>query len=198
MDQDGLVEGRECGECTACCGVLAIVDDGLHKPPGVVCEHCTAGRGCAIYETRPKVCRGFHCGWFMLADLGDGWRPDRSGILISFEGAVGRDKRNSAVNLIVTGGEAVAKSDYFAGLAASFVDGGSKTYLVLPSAPGLVPYNIILNPLLAAAVAAQDLAQVKLVVAECYELLKVQPPIPVSQEQLGLIVSLVEPSADQR
>ncbi len=195
MDQNDLVDGRECGDCTACCAVLAIVEDGMHKPPGVMCQHCTAGPGCAIYQTRPQVCRGFHCGWRLLGDLDESWRPDRSGILISFEGAAGEER--GTVNLIVTGGEQVARSDHFAGLAASLVDGGTTTYFVLPSAPGLVPYNIMLNKLLAGAVAARDLGQVKQVIAECYALIKAQLPVPVSREQLGLAVSLVEPAAGE-
>lgn len=78
---DNLVPGRECGDCTVCCIVPAIDRPELQKPPGAVCRNCQGG-ACAIYETRPQVCRTYYCGWRRLAMLGEDWRPDKSGVLI--------------------------------------------------------------------------------------------------------------------
>ena len=75
-----VVSGRECGGCTACCKTLRIAE--LKKFAGVLCQHCTEGAGCQIYDDRPSVCRGYNCGWKRLQFLGDEWRPDRCGILI--------------------------------------------------------------------------------------------------------------------
>ena len=83
-DHVALVPGRECGTCTLCCQVQNIDKPQVQKASGVLCQHCTAG-GCAIYETRFDVCRGFHCGWRQLANLDDTWRPDRSGVFIEFQ-----------------------------------------------------------------------------------------------------------------
>lgn len=79
-----LVAGRECGDCTVCCVALAIDQPEIQKAPGIVCRHCT-GAGCATYETRPTVCRTFYCHWRTDEELGDHWRPDKSGVLAFVE-----------------------------------------------------------------------------------------------------------------
>jgi hypothetical protein len=81
MDED-LVPGRECGGCTACCSTLAIDAPELRKAAGVTCPDCVAGQGCAIYETRPPVCREWFCGWRALDWVGDAMRPDRCDVLV--------------------------------------------------------------------------------------------------------------------
>lgn len=70
---------NSCGECTACCTVLAIQE--LGKPPGKDCKYL-ATWGCGIYNSRPGTCREFRCGW--LNGLGGaGQRPDRLGVVLS-------------------------------------------------------------------------------------------------------------------
>jgi hypothetical protein len=85
MGMADLTANRECGECNVCCKVLGI--DPLKKVPGVLCPNRTKDQGCAIYETRPTVCRKFYCGWRILP-LGEEWRPDKSEILIVPTGRV--------------------------------------------------------------------------------------------------------------
>jgi hypothetical protein len=80
-----LVPDRSCGSCTVCCRDPVIDVPELKKPPGVTCPNCT-GKGCKIYDSRPKVCREYHCVWRMaLLQLGDEWRPDRSGVVVVLE-----------------------------------------------------------------------------------------------------------------
>lgn len=72
------LEGRTCGECTLCCKVMGVKDEGFEKPKDRWCQHAKKGRGCAIYETRPPICQTFKCLWLgsgddMRADL----RPDK-------------------------------------------------------------------------------------------------------------------------
>ena len=65
---------RICGQCTACCLILGVVE--LNKPAHTKCSHCTPGAGCGIYDTRPKECADFQCGWIQgFGDEED--RPDR-------------------------------------------------------------------------------------------------------------------------
>jgi hypothetical protein len=71
---------RECGSCTACCELLEIVE--LEKPRGILCQHCTSGKGCAIYATRPKECRDYECGWLAHDDIPNELRPDRCGFIL--------------------------------------------------------------------------------------------------------------------
>jgi uncharacterized protein len=78
---------RECGSCTACCELLEVIE--LNKPRGVLCQHCTSGKGCAIYARRPDVCRDYECGWLAHHDIPDELRPDRCGFILDTT----RDKR---------------------------------------------------------------------------------------------------------
>jgi len=82
-----LVAGRDCGDCTVCCVVPTIDLPEIQKAAGVACRHCS--RGCVIYESRPNVCREFFCGWRQLEELGDEWRPDRSGVFITLDNIAG-------------------------------------------------------------------------------------------------------------
>jgi hypothetical protein len=78
---------RICGECTACCTVLGVVE--LNKPAYTTCRH-DCGR-CAIYESRPKTCRIWSCGWLLSHIEGDERRrPDRLGLLFNREALDGK------------------------------------------------------------------------------------------------------------
>lgn len=79
-DRKNLVPGRACGECTACCEVLAIEAPTLRKPAGILCRHCS-GHNCQIYDQRPDPCRAFYCLWRELAALSDEHRPDQLGVV---------------------------------------------------------------------------------------------------------------------
>lgn len=80
----GLVDGRECGDCVMCCRDLSIRSPELVKPAYVLCPHCT-GAGCGIYETRPSVCRSWHCLWRWLGTLPEELRPDRCGVMFDLD-----------------------------------------------------------------------------------------------------------------
>jgi hypothetical protein len=77
------VPNRDCGSCNACCTHPCIVDRTFKKLPGVLCPHWAQSCGCTIYETRPGTCRGHYCGWRLLPQLDESWRPDKSNIYIS-------------------------------------------------------------------------------------------------------------------
>lgn len=69
---------RACGECRACCTILAVEEIGkaLHQP----CRHL-CGHGCAIYDARPVACRDFSCLW-LTTDMAEKERPDLSGVML--------------------------------------------------------------------------------------------------------------------
>ena len=96
--QLALVPGRECGGCTVCCTAMAIDGPDIQKDAGVTCRHCTA-HGCGIYETRPSLCRDYHCGWRQLAVLDDSWRPDRSQVFVELE----PHANGTAISLVLLG-----------------------------------------------------------------------------------------------
>jgi len=78
---------RECGSCSACCGVLAVAE--LEKGTYEACTHvCT--RGCGIYAERPGSCRSFECQWLrgtLEVDGGVdlGLRPDACGVIFEYQ-----------------------------------------------------------------------------------------------------------------
>lgn len=81
---DRLAAGRECGACTVCCKVMKIDQAGFFKPGGVYCHQCRP-TGCAVHATRPEVCRGWFCLWRRIKEMPEEARPDRIGIIFSFE-----------------------------------------------------------------------------------------------------------------
>lgn len=79
-----LVADRECDECTACCKHLTIETTGLLKLPNINCENLMKNGGCGIYQDRPQTCRNWYCAWRVLPELGNDWRPDKSGVMLEF------------------------------------------------------------------------------------------------------------------
>jgi hypothetical protein len=73
--------GRECGECTLCCKVMAI--EQLAKPASSWCPHCKPGRGCLIYANRPAECRTFSCLWLIDERFGPHWKPGKSKLVLT-------------------------------------------------------------------------------------------------------------------
>jgi hypothetical protein len=82
MQPVDIVPGRSCDNCTLCCKVLGIAE--YAKPQGQECVHCLTGRGCAIYERRPEVCREFYCSYLLSPALGDEWRPATSHLVLGY------------------------------------------------------------------------------------------------------------------
>ena len=124
--------GRSCGECTLCCSVLNIDKPEIQKPSGVLCRHCTAG-GCAVYETRPQVCRSFHCGWMQLANMDDKWRPDRSGVFVEFQQLNGV----TGLSLMLVGNPLKSlRQPFFIDFVANGVTQNVPLWMTLPGPPG--------------------------------------------------------------
>lgn len=77
------VEGRQCGDCYACCVSLGI--DELRKYAGQSCKHLDGripDKRCKIYQKRPTACSAYECMW--LVGWGPDWlRPHDSGLLIT-------------------------------------------------------------------------------------------------------------------
>lgn len=67
---------RGCNGCTACCISPAIEQNQIlagesipAKAAGEKCKHCKSV-GCAIYDRRPGICRGYLCLWAVGVPLG--------------------------------------------------------------------------------------------------------------------------------
>ncbi len=72
---------RTCGPCHMCCRVFFIPE--ALKDNIDWCASLDRTRGCRIYETRPAACRDFLCGWRRDENLGEEWRPDIAGFVLS-------------------------------------------------------------------------------------------------------------------
>jgi hypothetical protein len=174
-----LVPDRECGECTACCTELAITLDGMRKLPGVTCEHCVAGGGCAIYAARPAVCRDYHCLWRSIPQLPDSWRPDRSGFLFDFEPLGVGFPGKFGVKAILIGGPETLQSDEVVGVLAGFVENGTTLFLNIPGRPGMTGAQSLVNDAMLPPIRARDLAATKAALWGIYEELAAVPAVPV-------------------
>lgn len=75
-----LISGRDCGGCTVCCTVMTINKPEIQKESGIPCRHCKQ-TGCAIYDSRPPVCRSWYCAWRTVDIFDADWRPDKSGVM---------------------------------------------------------------------------------------------------------------------
>ena len=84
---------EHCGSCSMCCKIPSLTEkdyEGKHldKSAGTWCDHCTPGKGCGIYEDRPKVCSTYECVWLQSHTRREGQglpvelRPDKSKVLI--------------------------------------------------------------------------------------------------------------------
>jgi hypothetical protein len=154
-----LVSGRECGRCTVCCKALKIDVPELKKLAAVLCEHCTEGIGCKIYETRPSVCKGWYCGWRRMRYLGDDWRPDRCGVLIDVIGkGQGIPARFPQIGLKfdVVDSPRVLNWDPLIRFIGLQIERGIPVFLGVPAAVGYERRKVFLNSLMAQAVASHD------------------------------------------
>jgi hypothetical protein len=79
-----LASIRNCDGCTLCCKIFRIA--ALEKPKGQWCSHCSVGKGCEIYDTRPEECRAFKCGYLVEPGLDEGWKPSEARLLLSSQG----------------------------------------------------------------------------------------------------------------
>lgn len=74
---------RECGTCSMCCKLPLIHEPSIAKPAHKWCRHCDVGKGCGIYEVRPKVCQDFACIWLLREEMPDDMRPDKCGAMFT-------------------------------------------------------------------------------------------------------------------
>lgn len=170
-----LVTNRDCGACSVCCTALPVDSPELRKLPGEPCIHVDSRGGCGVYTTRFPVCREFYCGWRRLPMLDEGWRPDRSGVLILFEtdeSAIppGYPIR-PAVKFLITGPQSTIERLEFLRYLNGLIFHGAPTFLAAPGPSGCFPIKTFLNIALKSAVEASDKAEMIRILRRRYELL---------------------------
>jgi len=135
---------------------MAIDKPDIQKQAGVTCRHCR--NGCTIYETRPSLCRNYHCAWRQLPILDDGWRPDRSGVFVELEEIEGE----TAISMILIGNPLkTVRQPWFIDFVATGVKGNLTLYLGIPGPPGFKGASLPLTTRQMAEAAATSRARVK-------------------------------------
>ena len=161
-----LVPGRSCGDCTVCCTVMAIDKPEIQKEAGVTCRHCAGG--CAIYDTRPQLCRDYHCGWRQLAMLDESWRPDRSGVFVELEPVEGQ----TGLSLVLVGNPLkTVRQPWFIEFVATGIRGDVPLELGIPGPPGRQGASLRLNTHDMLAAANHSRAAVKQILEQELKLL---------------------------
>lgn len=153
-NESHLVAGRECGECTACCVNLLIKDKDFEKPADVACTHMVEKGGCKIYNDRPLVCRDWHCAWRFMAQLGDDWRPDRSGILL-------RSDENGIIFQPIRDAKKVLTTARAIELIAGGVAQGIPMSMSIPTRKGFLSHGMSLNEPLQKVVESRNLSAIQ-------------------------------------
>lgn len=142
---------RSCGTCVACCVTPRIDTDQIRKAANTVCDNCT-GSGCAVYDTRPQVCRDYLCHWRKAAELDDDWRPDRSGVILFSIPAPPGYAASMGLELMLTEGEASIRRPWFAPFVARNVRARRAIFMTINDV------RAILNPYMERTVTLGDAA----------------------------------------
>lgn len=160
-----LVQGRECGECSACCVTLRIDEPTIKKPQDVPCSKLTSCGGCSIYESRPDVCRNWYCAWRVMPQLDDSWRPDRSEIMLRIH-----DSENGGLILqSIEKDSHVLTSEKVLGFVANFVEAEVPIYISVATKPGRCNAIVNLNDVFKPAVSSKDIQIAELVMLRAIE-----------------------------
>lgn len=174
---ESLVVGRNCGQCTACCTALTIAAPELKKHAGVTCEHCITGKGCAIYEDRPSVCRTWHCLWRFNPNMDDSWRPDKKGLIGTImDTPVGF---NGAVKFDVVGPSRVLIERSTVSFISGAVAAGMAVYISAPGRIRMAGGKSLINYALRPALEKRDLKAAKAVIQKAYRDAKAVPQVPI-------------------
>ncbi len=157
INNEHLVPDRDCGGCTSCCKDLTIDSPELKKAPGILCVHCVDAKGCGIYETRPAVCRVWHCGWRQMPQLDESWRPDRCEILITAASKhIPAGYRQEGLTFELIGSLERVTWGPFLHVICSLIADSVPVFLSVRGEPGYVSGNIFLNDNLSGVIATRD------------------------------------------
>jgi hypothetical protein len=142
-----LVAGRECGACTVCCTVPTINKPEIQKLSGATCRHCT-GAGCAVYETRPPICRSYYCAWRTVEIFDDSWRPDKSGVMpyVETEGISDAFDLSTGIGLMLVGNPLkTVRQRWFQDFVTTGIMNSVPLFLSLPGPRGYQAATVSLN-----------------------------------------------------
>ena len=142
-----LIPGRECGDCTVCCVAPNIDKPEIQKQSGAACKHSLCG-GCAIYDSRPPVCRAFFCAWRTVDIFSEDWRPDKSGVLaqVETEGIPEQFELSTGIGLMLVGkADEIIRQTWFKDFVRIGILNSVPLFLSLPGPRGHQAATTLLN-----------------------------------------------------
>lgn len=154
------VPGRECGECFECCRFIPINDEKLQKPTNVLCPHCALSKGCSVYDIRPDPCRGWECGWKMIPDMPEDFRPEQSGLVFRIN--------EDDVVVVILDPTKKFMSEKFAEIIGGWVQNDVLVYFQTVGPAGHLPSKYLVNHVMKTAVANHDLEAAQLAMMKIY------------------------------
>ena len=166
----GLVDGRECGQCTICCTALKINEPDFKKLAGVTCGHCVNGVGCSIYDSRYDVCREWHCGWRRFAWLSPEMWPQTSGIMVRIRHASEEQAAGPRLGLtfhVLTSHLALYTKPVWNAIGTAILN-GIPTYLGVSAPVGYEGRTVYLNDALRSAFERRDGGEIKRALRRAY------------------------------
>ena len=158
MSKKELVANRECGECNLCCISLLIDCPELTKLPGIACENLKKSGGCSIYTKRPPTCQDWYCQWRYIPQLGDQWRPDLKGIMLSnmLEGVPEEYSHKEAFDFKILKDTSIINDQDFINVLAAFIEQGYACF-ISTGKPGHASTKIFLNDYLMPALSTKNI-----------------------------------------
>ena len=142
-----LIPGRDCGDCTVCCTALTIDKPEIQKKSGLTCKNCVSG-GCAIYDTRYPVCRGFYCAWRTVDIFDEDWRPDKSGVMpyVETDGISDGFDLETGIGLMLVGNpNSIVRQKWFQDFVVTGIMNSIPLFLSLPGPRGYQAATALLN-----------------------------------------------------
>jgi len=146
MKPGDIAKGKNCGECGLCCKLIGV--ESIGKPQFTWCRHFKRSVGCGIYEDRPHDCRAFICYWLHVPNLGDEWRPDRSGVLpyVETEGISEDFDLSTGIGLMLVGNPLkIVRQKSFQDFVTTGVMSSVPLFLSLPGPRGHQAATVSLN-----------------------------------------------------
>ena len=172
-----LVKDRHCGSCTVCCSALTINPLEIDKDHDSFCSSCVPGVGCTKYDTRPEICRTWHCLWRRMPTLDFNWRPDRSGVVGTMGGP--EDGYDFTVTWDVLGPESVVTSRRMIDLVTNSIAAGAGVYLSAPARPGYISGKSLLNGVLGKIESDRGIEATRQIIWQELQNAKSMPQIPI-------------------
>jgi hypothetical protein len=104
------------------------------------------------------VCRTYYCGWWRIPELGEDWRPDKSGVIIGTRSDIPvASELKTGWQFNVFGGDVAIRRVGFVEMITSLVTRGVPVMLSVSGPMGTPCEAAVINDVLADAVKKNDL-----------------------------------------